>query len=135
MPGRAFVLVDTSVWISYFGGKSDRAGESLEALLSDRRAAIAPAVRFEFLPHVRSASDRRRMEAFFSGLPLLEEAPGYWARCEADQRRLLDAGVHGIGYLDLLLSDIARTHAASIFSLDRHFDRICRVLGIARFEG
>ena len=122
------IVVDTSVWIELFRGRSHPAAAALEGLI-ERRAdiAITEVILMEALAGAPSVDALTRIRAQLVGLPILrlegladfEEAALLYRTCRSAGHTLRNQ-------IDCLIAVPAIHHGASILHNDRDFDTIAR---------
>ena len=117
------VLVDTSVWIDYFGGGTRSA--ALETLIDDNLIVTNELILAELLPYLKI----RRQLTVISLLETVRRLPLLidWQDIIAMQVRCLRSGANGVGIPDLVIAQNALSGAGAIYSLDKHFQLIKRV--------
>jgi len=123
------VLVDTSVWIDYFRGKEGVA--ALEALIDDNLVCTNDLILSELVPYLRLQKQTRVIGL----LEALERMPlGIdWQEIIEMQVKCLRSGANGIGIPDLIIAQNAKAHGCAVYSLDRHFGLMNRVLKLDTF--
>jgi predicted nucleic acid-binding protein len=115
-------LVDTSVWVDFFRGVAS-IKELLTKLIDRDRVFTAGPVLFELLQGIRSPEEREQVKEALLSVNFLEITPEDWEGAALISRELRSKGVT-IPMTDLLLAQLAKTHALEIISLDPHFDQI-----------
>lgn len=117
------VLVDTSVWIDYFGGGSQSG--ALDALIDDNLVVTNDLILAELLPYMQM----RRQHAVIRMLEVVRRLPLVidWQNIIAMQVRCLRSGANGIGIPDLVIAQNALSRAGAVYSLDKHFHLIKQV--------
>ena len=123
------VLVDTSVWIDYFRGKEGVA--ALEALIDDNLVCTNDLILSELVPYLRLQKQTRVIGL----LEALERMPlGIdWQEIIEMQVKCLRSGANGIGIPGLIIAQNAKAHGCAVYSLDRHFGLMNRVLKLDTF--
>lgn len=120
------ILVDSSVWIDFFGSGPGRAGDELRRMIQDAEPfALTGVVVTEILQGLtRNAS---QIEHYLSQWEMLEPR-GYSTYREAAAifRQGRSKGV-SLTTIDALIAAIALEHGASVFTLDKDFTRIARL--------
>jgi len=127
------VLVDTSVWISFFREGSSPAARRLDMLLEEGEACICGLIEAELLPGIHM-KDRARVRTLMAGLPCLETAADIWTDVADIQERSLAQGLGPFSIPDLVVAAVALRHKVPLFTLDKHFISIARVTGLQLWE-
>ena len=115
------VIVDTSVWVSYFRG--DTAGkcaaDALEYLLSGDEAIVNDVILSELLPFMAVRGEKNCADAVSAvRSPKLKID---WAGIRTLQETCLRNGINKVGIPDLIIAQQAISLDIPLFSLDRHF--------------
>ncbi len=116
------LIVDTSVWIDFFGGESIPILEDALALGS---VVLPPIVVAELVSGARKASDRAALVDLIDDLPIHETPRDHWVRVGELQRRLIEKG-HAISTPDAHVAQCALDRDAPLLTRDRAFSRIAR---------
>ena len=115
----ASVLLDTSVWIDAFRGKSPRIVKATQALLKDDSVLICGPVLFEIKRGLRP-QDRKKILPLFDALIRLSVDEAVW-----DAAGDLDASLRTKGVtippMDVIIAQVCLHHKVSLFTLDEHF--------------
>ncbi len=124
------VLVDTSVWVSFFRGEP--AVRPLAALLEYNQACVNDLILAELLPSLAVRKERRLAELIRSveRLPLRVD----WEDVIAIQTNNLKQGLNKVGISDIIILQNAVQNGAALYSLDRHFPMMQKRSGVALFE-
>jgi predicted nucleic acid-binding protein len=120
------VLVDTSVWIEFFDHNNPSVRGDLEALLRQGEVATAGLVLAELRRGCRSTPQVRGLLQAMEPLVFLEEDRDSWLRAGEISAECIARGFQ-VGIADCLLAALALRESASIFTLDRDFERIPRL--------
>jgi tRNA(fMet)-specific endonuclease VapC len=113
------VVVDTSVWIDFFGG---RPTERLDEALRLGSVVLPPVVVAEILSGVRSR-DRAAMIAFLTDLELADTPLAHWVAVGELRSTLSRRGV-AVSTPDAHIAQCALDRDALLFSHDAVFQRI-----------
>lgn len=122
---KRLVLVDSSVWVSYFLGQFPARSEILEDLLEKHGVAINPIIRVELLTGALNDDQYVELEESLQGLHALPLSPAVWRQAERLRYQLRRAG-HLIPLTDVLIACSAILYNCELFHLDRHFEIISR---------
>jgi len=125
------IFVDTSVWVAAFRSATGPEGRHLQGLLDRDEVGLPVVVRLEILAGA-GPQDRTRLRRVLSALSVYFPAGQTWDRIE---EWIDDASATGerFGIADLLVAALAYEQGASLWSLDRAFERMSR-LGFIRLH-
>ena len=116
------VLIDASVWVDYFNGKEPAATEVARLIRRDQ-ALVAGVAGAEVLRGVKDAARREETREALLGLRYAEEGIETWIRT-GELGRSLDAVGKVLPLADLHLSALAQQVGASVYSTDKHFQKV-----------
>ena len=123
------IVVDTSVWISFFRGSSPTIISGLRARLEKDEVALPAPVLVELLAGAGRA-DGPKLKRVLSALPQWRPGHATWTTLETWAATASARGQRfGVG--DLLIAGIAAENGAAVWSLDGNFARMNR-LGFVR---
>jgi hypothetical protein len=71
------IAADTSTWVAYLEGATEKDAELLRQALSDKQAVMTPVVLTELLSDPKLPS---QVAASLADLPLIQTSTGYWQR-------------------------------------------------------
>ena len=120
------VLVDTSVWIEYF--RNGNNFEKLDFLIDENLVATNDLILAELIPFLKVRNQGKLIN-------LLHKINKYeivvnWGQIIDYQYSCLKKGLNGIGIPDLIIVQNAKQNHCSIYSLDKHFNRMENILNI-----
>lgn len=119
-------LIDSSLWVDFTRPRTPVwLKQRIHPWILDPQAALCEPVAFEILQHA-TATEKPRIEAQFSALPLLSTPPNLWQRAAELGRKCRAIGVNP-GSIDLLIATLAIHHAAEVISFDAGFSDIAKV--------
>lgn len=124
------VLVDTSVWVSYFRGGSPVISEKIDRLLAGDEVCVPKIVLAELIQGAKSEREISIIEDFFDAFTILDQSPETWLKAGKLSRELKIKG-KTIHLLDCYIAAIAKENACAILTLDDHFKEIQRVMPLA----
>ncbi len=120
------VLVDTSIWIDYFrGGKNS---SDLEILIDENLIVTNEIILAELIPYLKI---KKQTEV----IKLLNEVSQtpldiHWEEIIQSQVKCLKSGANGVGIPDLIIAQNAKQNNCKIYSLDKHFQLLNKVLKV-----
>jgi len=126
------VLVDTSVWIEFFKRKEPW-HRAVSGLMDDKRICCAGIVLAELLQGAKSEKELSVLRDFRHVFEFLNESVDLWQAAGELSHALLRKG-KSIGLSDCYLAVAAKTNNAMILTVDKHFEVIKGVAGIALFD-
>lgn len=125
------VLVDSSVWIDYFNGKSTVECDALDALLASEPVFIGDLILTEVLQGFRSDAGYRQARALLDPLTLCRLGGREVALAAADNyRHLRIQGVTIRKTIDCIIGSFCLLHGFELLHADRDFDGMERYLGL-----
>jgi hypothetical protein len=122
------IVVDSSVWASYFNGDRTPATESLDALLDteEESVAVLPVIITEVLQGFRSDKGFREAAELLSKLPIVEPDVAIHGAAADLYRKLRKQGISIRGTIDCLIAAACISHEVPLLTLDRDFAVIAR---------
>lgn len=127
------ILVDSSVWIDFFNGRSSPAVDRLTDLLQDGSAPLGmpDLVLFEVLRGFRHEQDFQAARRVLAALPVVDVggADGV-LRAAIHYRSLRAAGVTVRSPIDVLLASYCIEHDYALLHADRDFDALESLRGL-----
>ena len=111
------VLVDSSIWISYF--KDKHAYGSLDALIRDNQICSNNLVLAELIPFLHIRNQARVIESLLA-LPIVPLTIN-WELVINLQIENLKKGMNKVGIPDLIMVDNVVSNGLVLFSEDKHF--------------
>jgi len=124
------VLVDTSVWVTYFRGGSPAISEKVDRLLAGEGICVPKIVLAELVQGAKSEREISTIEDFSDAFTILDQSPETWLKAGKLSRELKIRG-KTIHLLDCYIAVIAKENACAILTLDDHFKEIQRVMPLA----
>ena len=120
------VLVDTSIWIDYF--KTGDNSLSLDFLIDKGLVVINEIILAELIPFLIV----KKQNNIVSLLHTVKRIPMQidWNEIIAFQVECLKDGINGVGIPDLIIAQNAKMNDCMIFSLDKHFQLLNRIVNV-----
>ena len=116
------VLLDTSVWIDSFRGKTPHIVAVTQGLLNDDRILICGPVLFEIKRGLRPP-DRKKILPLLDALMRLSVDESDWDNAGDLDNSLRKKGIT-IPPMDIIIAQVCLHHKVSLFTLDEHFSSI-----------
>ncbi len=120
------VLIDTSIWVEYFRGKSHELVESVKDLIKSQRAVLCGIALSELLAGVRAKKDRDTLRQTLEALEYKEVSRATWISAGEMSRNLRKQGI-AVPLTDLILAALALENKCELFTFDSHFDQIAEI--------
>jgi predicted nucleic acid-binding protein len=114
------VVVDTSVWIAFFRGKTQIA---FEEALKDGQIVVPPIVAAELLSSAHSKRQVKQLEHLFASLGILQTTDAHWMSVGSLRRSLSIRGMH-LSIPDVHIAMCAIERGGSLMSHDAIFEKI-----------
>jgi predicted nucleic acid-binding protein len=124
------VLIDTSVWVSYFRGDSPVNSEKVDRLLEGEEVCVPKIVLAELVQGAKSPREISTIKDFLEAFTILDQSSETWWESGNLSRRLKQRG-KTIPLLDCYIAVIATENACAVLTLDDHFKEIQRVMPLA----
>ena len=124
------ILVDTSIWIDYFRGGDN--SSSMDALLDENILVTNEIILAELIPYLKIRKQAEVIKLLYeiNQIPLRidwEEIIGFQVKC-------LKSGANGVGIPDLIIAQNAKENNCKIYSLDKHFQLLNKVLKVKLYK-
>ena len=124
---RLMVLVDTTVWVDFFGDRPLPHVAALQALIeNDEDLCLCGVVLAETLQGIRSDADYRRTKEYFDALILMPMRQATFVGAAEIYRSLRKKGITIRTPVDCMIASVAIEHDLPLLHNDRDFDRIAR---------
>lgn len=123
------ILVDSSVWISFF--RNGTYSADIEYLISEQLLVINEVILAELMPflHIQNKQKTIKILQNIQQLPLTIN----WQNISTCQVKCLRNGNPSIGIIDIIIAQNAMDNNASIFSEDKHFNHLQKVLSFSSY--
>ncbi|MES9813980.1 MAG: PIN domain-containing protein [Candidatus Thiodiazotropha sp.] len=120
------VLVDTSVWIDYFRGGAN--SHDLDLLIDENLVVTNDLILTELIPYLKI----KRQTKVIALLNEIKRLPLdiQWSETIEYQVKCLRSGANGIGIPDLIIAHNAKQQNCKVYSLDKHFRLLHKVLKV-----
>jgi predicted nucleic acid-binding protein len=125
------VLVDSSVWIDYFNGRSTRHTDQLDELLGGEHLLIGDLIVTEVLQGFRDERDFERARRALDQLPYADMLGRELALASAHSYRLLrQRGITIRKTIDVMIATFCIRNGHVLLHADRDFDPMAEHLGL-----
>jgi len=115
------ILVDSSVWISYF--RDESAHDRLTGLIRDNQICTNNLILAELIPYLH-ARDQNEVINLLAELPAIELTINLEFIINL-QIQNIQHGINGVGLPDLMIVDTVAANGLILYSEDIHFKLIC----------
>lgn len=123
------VLVDTSIWVDYFRGKSDQVAEKLDQILSENEVYVPKIVLAELIQGAKSEKEISVIQDFCDAFHVVDQSENSWLEAGRLSYRLKKQGKNS-HLIDCYIAVIAKEHHCAVYTLNRHFQDIKGILDI-----
>jgi predicted nucleic acid-binding protein len=121
------LLVDTTVWIDFFGDRPEPHVVALQRLIeNDEDLCICGVILAEVLQGIRSDADYLRTRDYFGSLILLPMGQETFVQAADLYRSLRKKGVTIRKPVDCMIASVAIEHELPLLHNDRDFDQIAK---------
>ena len=127
------ILVDSSVWIDYFNGKSSQETDQLDALLGVEPVAIGDLILSEVLQGFRNDRDYATAKELLTGLTVYDMLGAARAVQVADNYRALrKMGITVRKTADTIIATFCIERSLPLLFSDKDFEPFVKHLGLQR---
>ena len=121
MIGRG-VIVDTSVWIAFFQGKTLHESQ-LVKLIEDQRVFITGIIMAELLQGIKNVKEEMKIAEAMSAIPSLEITNQLWIKTGKLSAELRQKGFT-VPLTDTAIAVLAMNSNTQVYTFDKHFEAI-----------
>ena len=123
------ILIDTSIWIDYFQNQSSPISEELDRILSEDDVYVPKIVIAELMQGAKSLKEIAVIEDFLEAFHIVDQKEDTWIKAGRLSYDLKKRG-KTIHLLDCYIAIIAQEFGCKIFTLNRHFKDIQKLIPI-----
>jgi len=128
------VVIDTGVWIAFFGGKDQKIIHAVQELLNRDQVLICPPVYQEILQGIKYPNEFLKMKDMLSALRQIQADPFEAAEGAAQIYAVLRTkGITIRKSYDCLIAWYAISSDSALFHLDRDFNPIAEYFNLQIF--
>jgi len=125
------ILVDSSVWISFFNGEENKQTDTLNNTLGQRHIAISDLILTEVLQGFRADKDYKAAKSLFEDLTVFDLVGKDIAiRSAENYRALRKKGITIRKPVDVIIATFCIERKLPLLSLDRDFKPFVKSLGL-----
>lgn len=125
------ILVDTSIWIAYFNGKTSKFTDSLDQALIDGTVAMGDLIFLEILQGFKDDKDYRRAKSTLLTLNQYEMLRGDMVLKSADNYRTLrKTGITIRSTIDVIIATYCIDNQLPLLFSDKDFEPFVNKLGL-----
>ncbi len=124
------ILVDTSIWIDYFRGGGH--STSMDALIDENILVTNEIILAELIPYLKIRKQAEVIKLLYeiNQIPLRID----WEEIIEFQVKCLKSGANGVGIPDLIIAQNVKQNSCVIYSLDKHFQLLNKVLKVELYK-
>ena len=126
------ILVDTSVWITYYR-KDETVFAEINQLAEDERVRLTGLILAELHQGCKTQKEMTVISDMADVFPSLPEPADCWVKAGKLANKLRKKG-QTIGLADCYLAIIAKEAGALIYSFDKHFEVIAKTYGLELYQ-
>ena len=126
----SFILVDTSIWIDFFRGRS--VAEPLDELIKTNRISTNDLILAELIPSIRFRKEEKLQHLLLSIRRF--DLSIDWQDITNMQLLNLRSGNNHVGIPDLIIAQNALHNDLVLFENDKHFQAMKKILGLDLFR-
>ena len=120
------VLVDTSIWIDYFRGGANSV--DMEFLIDENLIITNDIILAELIPYLKIKKQTKVVNLLYEVTKIPLDI--HWKEIIEFQLKCLKSGANGVGIPDLIIAQNAKQNNCALYSLDKHFRLLSKVLKI-----
>jgi hypothetical protein len=126
------VLIDTSVWISYFKDAEKQSTVKVDDVLTHSHIYVPKVVIAELTQGAKTEKEIAVIEEFVDAFTIIDQTADTWVRAGRLSFSMKKKGIT-VHIIDCYIAVLANEHDCSIFTLDEHFKSIQKFLTIDLF--
>lgn len=130
------ILVDSSVWIDFFRGRTTAEVERLDALLGSEPLLVGDLILAEVLQGIPNEAEFRRVRSALGAFVQVDlVGPAVALASARNYRKLRGLGITVRKTIDTLIATACLTHGYRLLHSDRDFDAFEQHLGLQVVRG
>ncbi len=120
------VLVDPSIWIDYFRGGEN--STDMDFLIDENLIITNDIILAELIPYLKIKKQTKVVNLLYEVTKIPLDI--HWKEIIEFQLKCLKSGANGVGIPDLIIAQNAKQNHCAIYSLDKHFRLLSKILKI-----
>lgn len=124
------ILIDTSVWIEYFRDELSSVADKVDQILSEDDVYVPRIVIAELMHGAKSEKELSVIRDFLDAFQIIDQKEDSWIKAGKLAYDLKKRG-KTIHLLDCYIAVIAKEFNCKVFTLNRHFKAIQKILKIS----
>ena len=124
------ILIDTSVWNEYFRDESSTVADKVDQILSEDNVFVPKIVIAELMQGSKSEKELSVIRDFLDAFQIIDQKEDSWIKAGKLAYDLKKRG-KTIHLLDCYSAVIAKEFNCKVFTLNRHFTEIQKILKIS----
>jgi len=124
------ILVDTSIWVDYF--RSGLRSNHLDFLIDENLIVTNDIILTELIPFLKVKKKIKVIQLLNSILKFPLQID--WEEIIQFQIKCLKSRINKIGIPDLIIAQNLKQNNCHIYSFDKHFKRLQKIIGIQVYE-
>lgn len=117
------VIVDTSIWITYFTRQSSQEKFEVDHLLDVEEVTVVGPIVSELIQGTRTEKEKRLIKDALGALPYVETTKSTWELIGEIGLSLRRKGII-VATADLIIAALAQEHGYTVYTMDTDFQRI-----------
>ncbi len=122
-------LIDTSIWVKFFRGRSQVIKDRIFQLLAENRVVINGVVVSELLLGARGKKEVEFVKEKLLNLDYFEADKEFFTYCGTVGNKIRKAGIN-MPLSDIMIVTHAKMNDCVIFTMDKHFEAIGQIVEV-----
>ncbi len=118
------IIIDSSIWIEYFRNGNNY--EKVDFLIEENLVVTNDLILAELTPFLKLKRQHKLIKLLYNINKFTIQIK--WEQLMDFQYKCIKNGINGVGIPDLIIAQNAIQHNCKIYSLDKHFFRMSKIL-------
>jgi hypothetical protein len=127
------ILIDTCIWLDYLNKNKSKETDILDLFLEENKICITDIIKSEIISGAKNENEYFKLYDLLSNLPKLEPNYNFWDKLSYTRFQLQKQG-YSIAIPDLMIAMLAYQHKTPLFTKDKHFKQIQKILDFELFN-